>query len=116
MKINKKHLMLFCTTVIMVSIIFAVIDSSSADSGLKASHGETKYVKVKAIEEKLLITSEGSFVVSKETIVHDEYGKLMSFAEIKTSSFVRIFYNRVNGQLMAEDIIVRKSSTMPLPE
>jgi hypothetical protein len=112
MKIKKKHA-IFCS--IIISIFFAIINFTYAED-MRSPRGETKYAKVKAIEEDLLVTSEGSFGVSKATSVHDEKGKLMSYAEIKTSFLVRIFYNRVNGQLMAEDIIVRKSSMQPLPE
>lgn len=116
MKINKKCLLINNILIAITGVVLLLTPSSYAAGDLRAPRGETGYVLVTGIEENYLTTSENRYVVTKDTSVHDDYGEAILYAGIKRSSLVRVLYKRDKGQLIAVDIIVKKSTSEKQPE
>jgi len=85
-------------------------------ANLSASQDETEYSMVKGVGNDYLTTTDGRFVITKDTKIYDENGSEKRLSDIKVSSIVRIAFKRTGGQLISSDIVIKTTGIKIIPE
>lgn len=115
MRTTKKNFnRLFYTLLTIVLVFLAGADASYAGGKILGDAGRTGYDEVRYRGDNYLTTDYGKFIISEDTEIYNQDAEQIKFKDIKKTFMVDIQYARMNGQLMALEIIVKiKKEELP---